>query len=234
MKNLFRGKVVGATLSTLFLAAIAGCGSDDARRREIAQIEGEEAAKKQVETENRNRDQRAKAMEEDLAQRDNFIDALTGDFVGTYTRIDSIYGEQKWEVHMNLTSSLPTYKPPQRVRSPEEIAVDLAKIAIRPTVKETNLDSGNTFGCDYGDVLPDYNYGMFQAKASSCNKQYFVSLALPDTTDENPIPKDSQIKMARALMSGALLRVDELTVIITSNFDREKRIVQLKRKLPNE
>ncbi len=167
---------------------LAGCGDNGDRIRERASIEGQETAKKQIEAENLNRDDRVYKAEQDLERRRRFIDALVGKYEGTLTN-----ERDKFRIKLRIGSSLPPYTPPNRVRSPEEVAFDLNNLFVNIQTSLLSDDGIGIGGCAYESVRPGFESG----KMSLISKECFTSYELEIADDADP-------EGSRSLRSGEL------------------------------
>lgn len=167
---------------------LAGCGENTDRIRERAAIESQEAAKKQIEAENLNRDDRVYKAEQDLERRRRFIDALVGQYQGTLTN-----ERNKFLLKLKIGSSLPPYSPPDRVRSPEEVAFDLNNLFVNIQTSILADDGAGIGGCAFESVRPGFENG----KMSLISKECFTSYELEISDDADP-------DGSRSLRSGEL------------------------------
>jgi len=171
-----------------FVIAFAGCGDNTDRIRERAEIESQEAAKKQVEAENLNRDDRVYKAEQDLERRRRFIDALVGHYEGTL-----INESDRFFLKLKIASSLPPYNPPDRIRSFEEVAFDLNNLFVNIQTSILNSRRTGIGGCAFESVRPGFENGRMALISKECPMSYELELA--DEGDPD---------LSRSLQSGEL------------------------------
>lgn len=183
------------------VSALAGCGDNTDRIRERASIEGQETARKQVEAENLNRDQRVEKAEADLERRRRFIDALVGTYEGTLKN-----ERDQFRMRLKIGSSLPPYTPPNRIRSPEEVAYDLNNLFVNIQSSVLSDDGVGIGGCAYEMVRPGFENGKMTLISKECPTSYELEIA--DDADPDPSRSlNSSGELPGKLLAGTIREV---------------------------
>ena len=106
------------------VAFLSACDGGDSRLREKATIEGEAAARRQVEAENDRLRGWASQMEEELTRRHRFFEGVSGVYEGT---ID-VPGLPPSSIRIILNPSIPRYPDRSRARTIEELSFELSNL----------------------------------------------------------------------------------------------------------
>lgn len=197
-------------LSTALL--VVGCGDNNDRIKENAQIQGEEGARKAVEAENSNRDKRVAEREADLQRRLLYYAALTGkDSVAVYTGKDS-FG---YDVRLILTFA-GSYYVPNRVRSLEEVEKQIAGLSLNIDVDFFDpTDAKGNFKCEAIGIEPKLETGLIQFKPHNkeCPFNFYLS-ADANLISENEEPRpSSNTKQMNDIFGGHVKTIRELAVL---------------------
>lgn len=167
MNDLRRTTLV---LSMIALAA-AGPGCQDTDLSTLSEKAGLEAQKQQ-DVEAATRAKRAAEMEEDLATRQRFFEAVRGVYEG---KVQTEQGE--FNIRLTLIPSLPPYRN-SRVRTFEEIAADLNGLHFTAQVVQWNPKNKlSAVGCRVEDVHPDLARGEIHIASEQCANVYLLRLA---------------------------------------------------------
>lgn len=201
--NFFRGAfLVGA------LIALSSCGSNEDRIKSRAQIEAQENARSQVDAENQYLEKRAQDMELDLARRQRYYDALVGTYEGTY---EGIYGKP-FKMKLILTSSLPNYVPPRRIRTLDEIQTDLNSLFLNAQEVIWDEDTSLALGCVYEKIRPDIRAGKLHLASEECKVSF--NLAISDNPEisvpENEEEDTDSPGLASKVMAGVVNEIQSL------------------------
>ncbi|MBN8555449.1 MAG: hypothetical protein J0L93_08395 [Deltaproteobacteria bacterium] len=189
----------------LFVATIIwGCGSDNNRLRERAQIEGEESAKMAVEAENTNREKRVSEMESDLQRRQQVYHALKGTYQGP--------DNKGYESRFVLTPSLPFYKP-NRVRTVEEVTNDLTNLFITIEVSFWDpTDSLNRYSCHFQTVRPDLETGRMYLSTEGCPFSFAVFMGDLNVDPNNETPASSSSQVVKSVLAGVNTKISQIHI----------------------
>lgn len=188
----------------LITASVSGCGSDNNRLRERAQIEGEESAKMAVEAENNNREKRVTEMEADLQRRQQVYHALKGTYQGPDTK--------GYESRFVLTPSLPFYKP-NRVRTVEEVTSDLTNLFITVEISFWDpSDSLNRYSCHFQTVRPDLETGRMYLSAEACPFSFVVFMGDVNFDPNAEVPATSSSKVVKSVLAGVNTQISKIHV----------------------
>jgi len=187
-------------LSTLLLV---GCGSDNARLRERAQIEGEESAKKSVEIETRAREDRVQRAEAELQRKLLFYNALEGKYAVT--------DQNGWELELNVLSTLAYFKT-DRVRTEEEVKSDLDRLALKIDMSFSNGAAQESYLADF--VKVDLNNGLVTFMAMDHENQpvyeYILSVGGVAEAEDKPNPNGPRI--ASQILAGSINKIGKVWV----------------------
>ena len=188
----------------LISSSLLGCGSDNARLRERAQIEGEESAKMAVEAENANREKRVTEMEADLQRRQQVYHALKGTYQGPDTK--------GYESRFVLTPSLPFYKP-NRVRTVEEVTNDLTNLFITVEVSFWDpADSLNRYSCHFQTVRPDLETGRMYLSVDGCPFSFAVFMGDVNLDSNSEEPASSSSQVVKSVLAGINTKISKIHI----------------------
>lgn len=162
----------------LALTLLISCGKDEKTLEEVSGVQGQEAAKKQIEEENRNLAVKAELMESELKQRVDFYLALVGDYEG---EINLLGNKSKIELSIQPdTMPLPT----TRIRTLEEITNDLNQVSVSILLK--HYASGSkivSVSCRINKIKPNINSGSLSLSSEDCPN--FYQLYVSENLDNN-------------------------------------------------
>lgn len=151
--------------------ALAACQGND-RLVEKASIEGTATARTQIEAENENLRRRSREMEDDLARRQRFYQAVAGTYEGALETDQGTFS-----MRIVLVPSLPPYRS-ERVRLPEEIASDLNNLYLNAQIVQWNpANPLSATGCRVEAIRPDLGRGEIQIATNNCPNLYSVYLS---------------------------------------------------------
>lgn len=143
-------------LVLLAASLLAGCGQDNEKISERAKTEALGAISAEEE--------RAKAMEEDLARRHRFYQSVKGTYEGTLTT-----DAGTWDISITLVPSIAPFAV-TRVRTVEEISSDLTNLYFNGQVVQGPV------GCPIEGVRPDLAKGELYIASSACDNFYAIKL----------------------------------------------------------
>jgi hypothetical protein len=151
---------------------LASCGNDDKRLEEVSGIQGQEAAERQIEEQNRNQAVKANEMEQELKLRKVYYNALIGDYEGE-TEIQGVKSIFTLSVQQNNVPA-----PSNRVRTLEEIANDLNQLSLSILIKHGAVGSEAVpTNCKIIGVKPDINKGMLSLASQECPNFYQIFIS---------------------------------------------------------
>ncbi len=205
MKNFFV-----LIFSLIFLAA---CNQDANKLKEKADLEGEGQSKGQQRAEN----QRAQAMEADLATRQNFYQALAGNYEGDLKGVDSAGKAIDLKIRFTFVPSLPPYKA-ERTRAIDEVISDINNLFLTVQVLQWDpVDKDSiVFGCTYENVRPDLQKGVINLAEGDCPSLFKLNVFETDTTKPAPTEKDIEVmsgKISQEVLAAERAIVPELVGI---------------------
>ena len=209
----------------LFLswAALSGCGDNNDRLKQNAQITSEEAAKKSVEADNANLKLRSSEMEADLARRQRFVDAIVGTYEGK-----SVTSKDSFGTRIVLTSSLPAYVPPNRVRTLGEIENDLSSLFMSAEANIWDYDHTILGGCIFEKIRPNMQTGEINLISEKCQKSYHLKIV---DIDLAAAPTTSSVKSFPArVLDGSVSQILQIEGTAQSIYGAETFEVKLSRK----
>jgi len=187
---------------------LAGCGDNTDRMKDRAQIEAEANARKQVDAESQYQTKRAEEMELDLARRQRYFDALSGTYEGTY---EGLYGKP-FRMKLILTSSLPAYVPPRRVRTLDEIENDLNNLFLTAQEVVWDEEIPMTVGCLYEKIRPDIRAGRIYLASEECKVSFnlFISDNPGLSNSEDESEDENSPGLASKVMEGVVNQIQSL------------------------
>lgn len=198
-------KALILVIALLGLAACDKPNSDGTYNRAKAESE---AGK---DTQNKNQEEKARLMEQDLQRRYRFYKAVSENYSGEFKR-------EKYSYVMKASFS-PTFHviDSGRVRTLEEIQDDLNNLFLNARVVIT--DKAGDLGippCVFEKVRPDIMNGVIQLVAPSCPNKYTIYLTTP-TTPRQEVGQQSAI-LARALLDGVQTVVEHLFIDVSPGY----------------
>lgn len=196
-------KILGKYLFlTLLVGVLTACGSDDRRLRDRAAIESQEAARKAIEEDNKNKEQWAVKMEEDLEKRYAFYEAYQGTYIGEIPMETTDF-----EVRLNLRLNQTSFEP-GRVRTVDEIREELERLSFTAEVTLSSVEGYTSAGCVFEETRPNLKTGDIFLASEECKQVYDFSIADEELLEE--MRKRGDLKESRAFNSEAEYQVREL------------------------
>lgn len=186
-------------LSLVLLTSACGNQSDD-RLKEVSKVQSE--ADQDVQK------ARAQELEADLAQRQLYYQALTGEFEGT---VKTDGGD--FSVRINLVPKVPAYKP-SRVRTVEEVTSDLIDLGFKIQVVQWNpLNESTAMGCVFEEIKPNLEEGAIYAIADSCPSFFSLFPSKEDLAAIDPDHKKESRGMSASILKGGTKQVNRLVAL---------------------
>lgn len=186
---------------TMALIGLAACAEKDGdgRLREKAQIEQEG----QSEVERKKIQERALKMEEDLADRHYFYNALEGEYIGTLNVEGEIY-----KIKFTYARSIPPYTG-SRVRELSEIENDLNNLYFHMQVVQWHPDDpSSAVGCRVTGIKPNMDNGNFTVASSECPNLYAVFISNAQKSMKNR--DKTAIEYAMKIKNKEIKKVDNI------------------------
>lgn len=181
---------------------IAACGSDDQRLRDRAAIQSQEAAKRAVEEENKNKEQWATQMEADLERRYAFYESLEGTYEGMVPMETSDF-----EIRLNLRMNQTAFDS-DRVRAVEEIQEEIERMSFTAEMTLSSIDGYVAAGCVFEEIKPNLKTGDVFLASEECKQVYDVFLSDEDLIEE--VKKEGDLKESYAFDPSAKYKVETL------------------------
>lgn len=158
-----KGRILFIALSLLGLSACAE-KDDKNNLREKARLE-EEGQQQKVQ-------ERARRMEEELADRHFFYNAFEGEYLGSLT-----VGNQEYSVRFTFARSLPQYMG-DRVRELSEIENDINNLFFHMQVVQWHpADTSTAVGCRVTGIRPNMEEGQVVIASNDCTNLYTVMIS---------------------------------------------------------
>lgn len=147
--------------------SLSGCQGDE----RITEVSSKET-QAQLEQERIFSETRSIEMENDLAKRQAFYQAVAGTYEGTMT------GDRgAFQVRIILVPSLPPYVS-TRVRLPEEVASDLNSLYLNVQIVQwTDGNLASASGCRLDQVRPDMREGRLHFSSTDCPNFYALQIS---------------------------------------------------------
>lgn len=189
--RLFGFCILGGTL------LLSGCQGDE-RLSEVSTVQTEA----QLQATNENLAKKSKGMEDDLAQRHRFYQALKGKYEGSF---QSEIGEINFRI--TFSPSLPPYQT-NRVRQLEEVTADLNNLYLNIQVIQWNPSaSTSAVGCRVSQVRPDIKNGEITIASESCPNLYRLKIAEMSNASSEDIVAQSR-RISQWISDGRMDRVE--------------------------
>jgi hypothetical protein len=193
-------------------SGLVACGDNNNRLRERAQIEGEAAAT----ADNQIRATRAQELEADLEERHRFNQAIAGTYEGKFKTASGT----ETRVRLRLVSSLPAYRPGDRIRTLEEIQKDLETLYLNASLKL--MDEAPRSGCNFTQVKPDLRKAEFNLVREMCSESVFVQVNSPDSRAVSSNTSAGARILPAEILEGKVPELDSLYVTLSSlNWTRD-------------
>lgn len=169
------------------ITSLVSCGgNDDKRLEEVSGIQGQKAAEKQIEEENRNLAAKAEVRENDLRLRTDFYKAFVGTYIGEI-KVLGIKSIIELKVQQSYIPSQVTY-----VRSLDQIESDISKVSLNFLFKHYAPNSDRSTPCQILDARPDTKTGAIALSSGECRNFYQLYLA-QDLTSPDDIKVASRV-----------------------------------------
>lgn len=189
--------------ATFTFLTLSGCGQGNERLEEKARIEGRVSSEAGIQAENQNLAARSGAMEEDLAQRHRFYQAVEGTYEGELQTEQGMF-----RIRLTMVPSLYPYNQ-ERVRQLEEVTADFNNLYFNAQVVQWNSTNPlSAVGCRVTGVRPDLINGEITIASESCPN--FYSLRISDQVYGASDAGPSSSEIAAQVATGALSRIDAL------------------------
>ena len=187
------------------LSTLIACSKNDDRLKEKAALESESSTTSQVRVENENLATKAEKMEQDLAKRHRFYQAVKGSYEGDIkTNIGT------FNIRITLTPSL-SPMPIARVRQLEEIASDLNTLALNAQIVQWDPNNANSaVGCRMSGIKPDIIKGELAISTESCPNLYLIKITERDFNGTSSENSDVAVRVASEVLRGDISEIDSL------------------------
>ncbi|MES2767859.1 MAG: hypothetical protein V4596_01830 [Bdellovibrionota bacterium] len=201
----------------LFLLALAvlSITACDKKNSDGTYNRATEESKANKDIQNKNLEEKASKMENDLQRRFRFYAGVSHNYSGLFK-----IRENSYQMNVEIFSTRHSEES-DRVRNLEEIQDDLNNLFLNARVViRGSKDSIGAKGCVFEKVRPDITNGIIQLISSDCPNRYTLYLGSPKAS----------ATQANALLDGRQKSVNQLLVNVSSQFnDREYNAVINKR-----
>lgn len=210
-----------ALLGLLFVFACAKQSADKFQQRAtVEQQAANEAAQAATNA-------RATAMEGDLARRQRFYQSVKGTFEGTLSTAAG-----KFTTRIKLIPSLPQYTTPTRIRTPEEITVDLTNLSFNAQILHwAPSNNQSASGCVFQELRADLENGKIDLAKSDCPNVYSVNIVDPQAgplENANDLAINSR-SLSQKVLEGDVNLVNQLSVLMQPSNNATQFVLTLKR-----
>jgi len=176
----------------------------------VACSDGEEGLKEQVgiqtkeeiSAQNQNLQEWAEKLEVDLDKRRTFINAVEGEFEGSFS-----VKETNYMIRLLITPTIPDYDV-DRTRTLAELEYELQNLNLNIQIIQWNPESQlSAVGCVLQNIKPDLKKGIMNLISEGCSNTY--QLFLSDEPNDGEDIEDQDILMqsrdiASQIMNGAI------------------------------
>ena len=155
-------------LAMVAALGLAGCQGNE-RLSEVSTVQSQA----QLQQEKEFRDNRVRELEKDLSKRQTFFQGVAGSYEGKVTTSDGEY-----LIRIRLVPTVPPYKPGDRVRTPEEVTLDLSNLYFRAQIVQWKQGSTiGVMGCRVDNIRPDLLNGSISIASADCPSfyQFYIS-----------------------------------------------------------
>ena len=177
---------------------------NQAKLIEQARSEGRAQAEEQLSVENGGLSTKAIKMEQDLAGRHQFYQALAGTYEGELTT-----EQGKFNIRITLVPSLSPL-PVDRVRQLEEISSDINNLYLNAQIVQWSADNTlSSVGCRVSQIRPDLINGTLSIASPECSNLYLLKIASKkarsattqaDSKDTTKLIRQGKIKLLPSLL----------------------------------
>lgn len=183
----------------------ASCSKNNNRMKEKAAMESESATISQMGVENANLAEKARRMEEDLARRHLFYQALKGVYEGN---ISTNLGT--FNIRLTFTPSLAPL-PVSRIRQLEEITSDLNALAMNVQVIQWDPNNQNSaVGCRISGVKPDMVKGELSISTESCPNLYLITITERGMKASSSENEENARRISQDILNGYMSDIDSI------------------------
>ncbi|MFN8945803.1 MAG: hypothetical protein ACK5WZ_14395 [Pseudobdellovibrionaceae bacterium] len=184
----------------------------DAKRKELANLEAEEQAKEQTKAEQQAKNEQSLKLEKDLQRRYRFYAAVSNEYTGQIKINGTEYGIS----HKSLPT-IPLYID-ERIRTLEEVQADLNDLGLDSSIRFWNVKNPQAAtGCQFSDIKAFYANGAYKLQSENCGNIFNVFLSDRILTAKEIAAIQSQAVVANALaISKSILagQTDQATSLI--------------------
>lgn len=171
---------------------------------EQARQQGRAQAQEQLNIENGNLSTKATNMENDLAKRQRFYQALAGTYEGQLVTQQSNYN-----IRITLVSSLPPY-PSNRTRQLEEITQEINNLYLSAQVVQWSSENQlSSVGCRVTQIRPDMINGTISIASPECANIYLLNMNSVSQNAAKPFTLSKAT--ASSVQKGKLKSIPSLT-----------------------
>lgn len=177
---------------------------NQAKLIEQARVEGRAQAEEQLSVENGGLTAKAVKMEQDLASRHQFYQALAGTYEGELAT-----EQEKFNIRITLVPSLSPL-PVDRVRQLEEISSDINNLYFNAQIVQWSSDNTlSSVGCRVSQIRPDMVNGTVSIASPECSNLYLLKIASkkarsattkPDPKDTTKLIRQGKIKAVPSIL----------------------------------
>lgn len=183
----------------LFVSCDQKSSMDNTKERAAAEQEAN------TKVENENLAKKAQKMEEELAERHYFYNALEGEYQGSVT-----VGRDTYNIALTFIRSIPPYLG-DRIRQLSEIENDLNNLYFHiQVVQWHSSDQSTAVGCRVSGVRPNMMDGKLAIASTDCPNLYSIFLAENSTAARKEASGEAK-KTAEKIKQKKILSVPLLT-----------------------
>lgn len=193
-------------ISTVLLLLLS-CKDSQDQISETAKNNSQVNAQDQVEANYQNERLKSQEMENDLAARHRFFQAVKGSYEGKFETTQGFF-----KIRIELFPTLSPYKfeNHREFRRIEEVIYDINNLAFNVRVMQWNpSNSLSVVSCKVEGLRPDIMSGSLTIAHSSCSSLYLLKIL--NQIDENYQVTTANIVLARKLLNG---EEDEVNMLI--------------------
>ncbi len=185
-------------LFILLISLLSGCtdGEQSLKDQTIVQ------AKEGIKAENKNREDLAKPLLDDLRKRRAFINAIEGEYQGKFAVMNSSY-----MMRVLIVATIPEYDV-KRIKTLPELEYELQNLNLNIQILQWNpMTQLSAVGCILEGIKPDLKRGILNIISENCSNTY--QLLLSENNRENDMYEESE-NLASLIRDGRIESVEIL------------------------
>lgn len=201
-KKFKKSKLI--VLGLFFSLGMVACGDKTEDLKNKSSIQNQDAITRQ----NENDERRAAMLQQSINKLRNFIDAVEGEYTGSYRPGDTLFRSR-----ITITSTFPRYDS-DHVKSLAELEYELQNLNLNIKTVSWTDDDLYSGGCLYSDIRPDIESGYVRAFSEECSNDFFMYVS--NGSAGSAEAKNEAKVLARMIKNNSLKEVKSLFITKSS------------------